>query len=100
VDALVSGFEVLGFDEAAGFDEVFRALVLACIIEPTSKLDSLRVLEEVGVDPPAYRTPGPSVAGVRRSVVAQEVRGGVCCPYRPGAGEPGAQRRFDVLLRG
>jgi hypothetical protein len=31
-------------------------LVLARIIEPTSKLDSLRVLEEVGVDPPAYRT--------------------------------------------
>ena len=35
---------------AAGGDEVFRALVLARIIEPTSKLDSLRVLEEAGVD--------------------------------------------------
>jgi hypothetical protein len=55
-DALARGFEVLGFDEAAGSDEVFRALVLARIIEPTSKLDSLRVLEEVGVDPAAYRT--------------------------------------------
>src|SRR6266540_1740617 len=55
-EALVRGFEVLGLDEAAGSDEVFRALVLARIIEPTSKLDSLRVLEEVGVDPPAYRT--------------------------------------------
>ena len=30
--------------------EVFRQLVLARIIEPTSKLDSLRVLAEVGVD--------------------------------------------------
>jgi Transposase DDE domain len=37
-------------------DEVFRQLVLARIIEPTSKLDSLRVLEEVGIDPPLYRT--------------------------------------------
>jgi len=55
-DALASGYEVLGFDEATGSDEVFRALVLARIIEPTSKLDSLRVLEEVGVSAPAYRT--------------------------------------------
>jgi hypothetical protein len=29
-------------------DEVFGQLVLARIIEPTSKLDPLRVLEEVG----------------------------------------------------
>ena len=40
---------VLGFDRAAGGDEVFRQLVLARIIEPASKLDSLRVLEEAGV---------------------------------------------------
>jgi hypothetical protein len=36
---------------------VFRDLVLARIIEPASKLDSLRVLEEAGVTPAAsYRT--------------------------------------------
>jgi hypothetical protein len=29
------GYDVLGFDEAAGGDEVFRQLVLARIIEPT-----------------------------------------------------------------
>jgi hypothetical protein len=55
-DALTHGYEVLGLHHAAGRDEVFRQLVLARIIEPTSKLDSLRVLEEVGVDPPLYRT--------------------------------------------
>jgi hypothetical protein len=55
-DALTRGYEVLGLHEAAGGDEVFRQLVLARIIEPTSKLDSLRVLEEAGVDPPLYRT--------------------------------------------
>jgi hypothetical protein len=55
-DALTHAYEVLGFEQAAGGDEVFRQLVLARIVEPTSKLDSLRVLEEVGVDPPAYRT--------------------------------------------
>jgi hypothetical protein len=35
---------------------VFRQLVLARIIEPASKLDSLRVLEEAGVAPASYAT--------------------------------------------
>ena len=55
-DALCRAYDSLGFDQATGGDEVFRALVLARIIEPTSKLDSMRVLEETGVDPVAYRT--------------------------------------------
>ncbi len=55
-DGLRHGFEVLGLDAATGGDEVFRDLVLARIIEPTSKLDSLRVLEEIGVAAPAYAT--------------------------------------------
>jgi hypothetical protein len=33
---------VLGFDEAAGGDEVFRDLLLERIVEPTSKADSLQ----------------------------------------------------------
>jgi hypothetical protein len=56
LDALARGYDVLGFGAATGRDEVFRALVLARIIEPTSKLDSLRVLEEAGMAPPSYRT--------------------------------------------
>jgi hypothetical protein len=55
-DALAHAYEALGLHDAARGDEVFRQLVLARIIEPTSKLDSLRVLEEAGVGPPAYRT--------------------------------------------
>ena len=55
-DALSQAYEVLGFDAAAGGDEVFRCLVLGRIVEPTSKLDSLRVLEEVGIGPPSYAT--------------------------------------------
>jgi hypothetical protein len=55
-DALSRGYDVLGFDRAAGGDEVFRQLVLARIIEPASKLDSLRVLEETGASAPSYRT--------------------------------------------
>jgi Transposase DDE domain len=55
-DALLHGFRVLGFERAAGGDEVFAQLVLARIIEPTSKLDSARVLEEAGVEAVSYRT--------------------------------------------
>jgi hypothetical protein len=55
-DALCRAYDSLGFDRVTGGDEVFRALVLARIIEATSKLDSLRVLEETGVSAPSYRT--------------------------------------------
>jgi len=56
LDALDHAYRMLGFDRAAGGDEVFRDLVLARIIEPVSKLDSLRVLEEAGVAATSYRT--------------------------------------------
>jgi hypothetical protein len=55
-DALCRAYDMLGFDKAVGGDEVFRALVLARVIEATSKLDALRVLEEAGVAAPSYRT--------------------------------------------
>lgn len=56
LDGLGRGYDALGFPAATGRDEVFKALVLARIIEPTSKLDSLRVLAEAGMNPPSYRT--------------------------------------------
>jgi hypothetical protein len=49
-DGLSAAYDLLGFDQASGRDEVFRQLVLARIIEPTSKQDSLRVLAETGVE--------------------------------------------------
>lgn len=54
--ALARVYDQLGFDTATGGDEVFRQLVLARLVEPTSKFDSLRVLAELGIDPPGYRT--------------------------------------------
>jgi hypothetical protein len=45
LDALARGYDMFGFAAATGRDEVFRAPVLARIIEPTSKLDALRVLD-------------------------------------------------------
>jgi DDE family transposase len=56
LDALAHAYEVLGFTAATGGDPVFRDLVVARIIEPVSKLDSLRVLEEAGLVAPPYRT--------------------------------------------
>lgn len=55
-EALCSAYDVLGFGAAASGDEVFRQLVLARIIEPTSKIDALRVLAEAGVAGPSYAT--------------------------------------------
>jgi hypothetical protein len=54
-DALPDAYDQLGFDRAARGDEVFRQLALARIIEPASKLDSLRVLEGAGIST-SYRT--------------------------------------------
>jgi hypothetical protein len=72
-DGLSSAYDQLGFAQAAGGDEVFRQLVLARIIEPTSKQDSLRVLAEVGVVAASYPTlnrhlPGYGVEGFRRKL--------------------------------
>ena len=55
-DTLGLAYYRLGLDAAAGGDEVFRALVLARLIEPTSKLDTIRVLDEIGISPPSYPT--------------------------------------------
>jgi hypothetical protein len=49
-DALCRAYDAVGFTQATGGDELFRQLVLARIVEPTSKQDSLRVLAEVGID--------------------------------------------------
>lgn len=54
--ALAGAYQRLGFDAAVEGDAVFQALVLARIIEPASKLDSLRVLTEAGITAPSYRT--------------------------------------------
>jgi len=72
-DGLSSAYDALGFARAARRDEVFRQLVLARIIEPTSKLDSLRVLAEIGVDVPSYptlnrRLRGYAAEGFRRKL--------------------------------
>ena len=53
-DVLVRAYAELGFEALA--DNAFRAMVLARIVEPASKADTLRVLEEIGVACPTVRT--------------------------------------------
>ena len=77
LEALTHVYRVLGFERAAGGDEVFRQLVLARIIEPVSKLD---IPAGAGGSRASRRPPtGPSRAAclsMRRS------RGGRSCPPR------------------
>lgn len=49
VDVVRSAYESLGFEAVA--DEAFFQLVLARLVEPTSKADSIRVIEELGIAP-------------------------------------------------
>ena len=93
LDALEHAYRVLGFDQAPGGDEVFADLVLARIIEPVSKLDSLRVLEEAGVAAASYRTvkrrlPVYAKDSWRRQISA-------ACPAHAGLG-PASLVLFDV----
>ena len=55
-EVLGTAYQLLGLDHACGGDEVFKLLTLARVIEPTSKLDSIRVLTEVGIAAPSYPT--------------------------------------------
>lgn len=52
--ALSGVYDRLGFDVLG--DDAFKQLVLARIVEPTSKADSLRVLDEIGVEHTSLRT--------------------------------------------
>lgn len=51
-DTLAGVYGRLGFDAAVS-DGVFRDLVIARVIEPSSKLDTIRILDELGLKPPS-----------------------------------------------
>jgi hypothetical protein len=53
-DVLGGVYDWLGFDTVD--DAVFRDLVIARIVEPTSKADAARVLADLGADTVSYRT--------------------------------------------
>ncbi|MBO0876138.1 MAG: hypothetical protein J2P19_22390 [Pseudonocardia sp.] len=55
-EASCRAYDTLGLEDATGGDEMFRDLVLARIIYPTSTLAALRVLDEVGAATASYPT--------------------------------------------
>ena len=67
-------YDWLGFDAVT--DPVFRDLVIARIVEPTSKLDALRVLTDLGAEAVSYKTIDRHVrkihAGGYRDVIAEK----------------------------
>lgn len=58
-ESLAKVYDKLGFGVLD--DEVFKQLVVARIIEPTSKLDTIRVLSNLGLD-------APSNSGIHRAL--------------------------------
>ncbi|WP_246958412.1 IS1634 family transposase, partial [Brachybacterium sp. Marseille-Q7125] len=83
---LASAYTRLGFDVVD--DRVFRDLVIARLIEPTSKVDSLRVLAECGAEPFSYKTLQRHLAGVTQ--VTRDQVATACFEY--------ALNRGDVSL--
>lgn len=57
LDAISAVYRQLGLHLVPGADQVFEQLVTARIIEPTSKQDAAKVLEEAGMPPASYRIP-------------------------------------------
>ena len=78
-NALSVGFERLGFDTASGGDEVFKQLVLGRLIEPASKLETLRVLEEIGVRPCGYATVKRRLAVYAEPAWRQQIASACAC---------------------
>lgn len=93
LDGLGHAFDAMGLGTASGDDEIFRKLVFARLIEPTSKLDSLRVMEEVGLVAPSYRT----LTRALPKYALDEFRASlsVACAARAGLG-PAALVLYDV----
>jgi len=72
-EALRKEYQKLGFTEIG--DEVFECLCLARIVEPTSKIDSLRVLADLGVKAPyknkLYRSLAKAAEQGYREMISQ-----------------------------
>lgn len=74
LEVLTKKYNSLGFNQLG--DDVFTYLCVARIVEPTSKLDSLRVLTELGViglsKNRLYRCLGQVIAKDYRSIITQQ----------------------------
>jgi hypothetical protein len=85
-DGLCRAYGVLGFDRVLDGDEVLRDLVLARIIEPTSKIDAERMLTETGVAAASYRTVKRRLPVIAKPAVRQAYQRPAL--LTPGWGQP------------
>ena len=92
-DGLCRAYGVLRFDRVLDGDEVLRDLVLARIIEPTSKIDAERVLTETGVAAASYRTVKRRLPVIAKPAVRQSLS--AACAAHAGLG-PASLVLFDV----
>ena len=92
-DALCRAYQALGFDHVLDGDEVLRDLVLARIIEPTSKADAVRVLAETGIESTSYRTVKRRLPLIAKPAVRQALS--TACAKRAGLG-PASLVLYDV----
>jgi len=74
LQVLIEQYILLGFDQIK--DDIFTYLCIARIVEPTSKLDSLRILVELGVTGLSknrlYRCLGQVIANDYRSIITKQ----------------------------
>ena len=56
IEALRSAYRCLGLGEAVGGDRAFEQMVLARLVEPSSKAQVPRVLSDLGLEPVTVRT--------------------------------------------
>lgn len=92
-EGLCRAYQVLGFDGVLDGDEVLRDLVLARIIEPTSKVDAERVLDETGVGAASYRTVKRRLPVIAKLSVRQALSAACAAHARLG---PASLVLFDV----
>jgi len=83
---LTGAYHTLGFDQIR--DEAFASLVTARIVEPTSKLDTIRVLDELGQAAPTRTRYTTACAGVCSATTA------------PGSRPPAGRTRVPAVRSG
>lgn len=93
LDAISTVYRQLGFHLVPGADHVFEQLVTARIIEPTSKQDAARVLEEAGAQAASYPTVKRRLPGYAKSEFRNGLSG--ACAARADLG-PSALVLYDV----
>jgi hypothetical protein len=99
-EALTGVYDRLGFTTATKDDAVFRDLVIARIIEPPSKLDTIRILDELGLKPPSNTGIHRCLDRVAGGGLSGQALRGVCDVSWGGAAHARALRRDDIVFPG